>query len=66
MPEGQHYLALHRQAAVPLPDQENGDWYREQLYSYGLFGLLDGWIRRGYSETPQQMSDLITEIVRNH
>ncbi len=36
--------------------------YRGLFYSYGLFGLLDGWIKRGFNETPKEMQDYIDKI----
>ena len=32
--------------------------YKNSFYSYGLFGLLDEWIMRGFAETPEQMAKL--------
>ena len=32
--------------------------YKNSFYSYGLFGLLDEWIMRGFAETPEQMAEL--------
>lgn len=32
--------------------------YAIRFYSYGLFGLLDEWIKRGYHETSEEMTDL--------
>lgn len=37
--------------------------YESRFYSYGLFGLLDEWIKRGFNETPKQMAKIIKEIV---
>ena len=42
---------------------EEGHSYREQFYAHGLYGLLDGWIRRGYQETPEEMAEILREIV---
>lgn len=36
--------------------------YRGLFYSYGLFGLLDGWIKRGFRETPEEMQEYINKI----
>ncbi len=36
--------------------------YRGRFYSYGLFGLLDEWVRRGFHETPQDMQEYINKI----
>ena len=35
------------------------DAYRSGFYSYGLFGLLDAWILRDFSETPEEMAALV-------
>lgn len=40
------------------------NWYREKFYSHGLFGLLDGWIRKDFLETPEQMAKTILEIMQ--
>ena len=36
----------------------------KELYSYGLFGLLDEWIKRDFQETPEEMVDIIYKISR--
>ncbi len=33
--------------------------YANRFYSYGIFGLLDEWVKRGFSETPKQISDIV-------
>lgn len=35
--------------------------YEARFYSYGLFGLLDEWIGRGFRETPQQLAEMLRE-----
>lgn len=50
--------------AIMLDGLAGSDWYRERFYAYGLFGLLDGWVRRGYAETPAQMAALTVQIVQ--
>lgn len=37
--------------------------YKSRFYSYGLFGLLDEWIKRGFYESPEEMSELVKNIV---
>lgn len=37
--------------------------YREKFYAHGLYGLLDEWVKRGFSETPEEMAQMITRIV---
>ena len=40
------------QSADPL------DIYRQRFYSYGVYGVLDEWIVRGFKETPAQMAKM--------
>ena len=37
--------------------------YREKFYAHGLYGLLDEWVKRGFSETPGEMAQMITQII---
>ena len=37
--------------------------YREKFYAHGLYGLLDEWVKRGFSETPGEMAQMIRQIV---
>lgn len=36
--------------------------YKSRFYSYGLFGLLDEWIKRGFYESPEEMAKILREI----
>lgn len=36
--------------------------YKSRFYSYGLFGLLDEWIKRGFYESPEEMAKIIKEL----
>lgn len=38
--------------------------YREKFYAHGLYGLLDEWVGRGFSETPDEMAQMIIQIVK--
>ena len=49
---------------VPPYDGNALDRYRGRFYSYGLFGLLDEWITRGFRETPREMQEYIDRICR--
>lgn len=40
-----------------------GRLYREKFYAHGLYGLLDEWVKRGFSETPEEMARMIAQIV---
>lgn len=50
---------------IMLPPEEKNiqKWYREKFYSYGLIGLLDGWVRTGFNETPEEMRDILLNIM---
>lgn len=37
--------------------------YREKFYAHGLYGLLDEWVKQGFSETPDEMAKLVVRIV---
>lgn len=37
--------------------------YEFKFFSYGLFGLLDEWIQRGFLETPEEMTTLFFIIM---
>ncbi|MCD7752001.1 MAG: TetR family transcriptional regulator C-terminal domain-containing protein [Lachnospiraceae bacterium] len=36
--------------------------YDSRFHSYGLFGLLDEWIIRGFYESPERMAEISKEI----
>lgn len=36
--------------------------YESRFYSYALFGLLDEWIKRGFYESVEQMTEIIYNI----
>ena len=55
------YSAFHIYM-MPPHDAEPLECYQSSFYSYGLFGLLDAWIVRGFRETPEQMAELGREI----
>ena len=38
--------------------------YEARFYSYGLFGFLDEWIKRGFYETPEQITELFQKMMR--
>ncbi len=47
---------------MPSHDADALECYKSSFYSYGLFGLLDAWITRGFLESPEQMAQLAKEI----
>lgn len=48
------------QVMVPPPEEDAVELYKNRFLSYGLFGLLDEWIKRNYRETPKEMADMLT------
>ena len=53
------------QVMMPQFGADAEECYHARFYSYGLFGLLDEWIRRDFYETPQEMAQLIHKITAN-
>ncbi len=50
---------------MPQFGADANECYRSRFYSYGLFGLLDEWIKRGFNETPEQMAKMTYTIISN-
>lgn len=46
----------------PRQDADTAECYKSKFYSYALFGLLDEWIQRGFSETPEEMVGISENI----
>ncbi len=47
---------------MPPDDTDLKEYYISSAYSYGIFGILDAWIVRGFSESPEQMAEVVREI----
>ena len=47
---------------MPKNSTDPVDCYQSSIYSYGLFGLLDEWIIRGFRETPAEMIEILKKI----
>ncbi|AAU38818.1 MULTISPECIES: TetR/AcrR family transcriptional regulator [Basfia] len=45
------------------PEQENLDAYQNSIVVGVCFGALDEWIKRGRQETPEQMVDLLQNVI---
>lgn len=43
-------------------DENVVECYKSHFYSYGLFGLLDKWIKRGFRESPEEMAEILQKI----
>ena len=46
-----------------FPLQNAKECYQARFYSYGLFGLLDEWVKRGYKETPDEMVNILYQVM---
>ena len=51
------------QVMMPQYGADSTECYKARFYSYGLFGLLDEWIKRGFYETPDEMARLVNKII---
>ena len=40
--------------------------YEARFYSFGLFGLLDEWIKRGFYETPEQLAAMFRKMMASN
>ncbi len=38
--------------------------YTSRFFSYGLFGIVDEWVRRGFCETPDELARLFEVMMR--
>lgn len=47
---------------MPQHGANAADCYKSRFYSYGLFGMLDEWIKRGFYETPEEMAEITSEL----
>ncbi|MGN0426807.1 MAG: TetR/AcrR family transcriptional regulator [Agathobacter sp.] len=52
------------QVMMPQYGATPAECYEARFYSYGLFGLLDEWIKRGFYETPAQLTSLFLEMMK--
>ena len=56
------YNAFYR-VMMPQYGADPAECYEARFYSYGLFGFLDEWIKRGFYETPEQITQLFQKIM---
>lgn len=47
------------QVMMPPEAESAEDGYKCRFYSYGLFGLLDEWVRRDFRESAADMAEMI-------
>ena len=52
------------QVMMPQYGANPAECYEARFYSYGLFGFLDEWIKRGFYETPEQITELFQKMMR--
>lgn len=59
------YDAFYR-IMMAQADKDIYQRYNSRFYSFGLFGLLNEWVQREFSESPEDMSLLFERIISNH
>ena len=47
-----------KEACGPKPEQPNIAAYTTAYFSYGLYGWIEEWFKRGMQETPKEMDEL--------
>ena len=58
--QGLAHLSLQsvKEACGPKPEQPNVVAYTAAYFSYGLYGWIEEWFKRGMQETPEEMAGL--------
>lgn len=58
--QGLAHLSLQsiRESCGPKPEQPNITAYTAAYFSYGLYGWIEEWFKRGMQETPKEMAEL--------
>lgn len=58
--QGLAHLSLQsiQEACGPKPEQSNIVAYTTAYFSYGLYGWIEEWFKRGMQETPKEMAEL--------
>lgn len=51
------------QVMMPQYGANAKECYQARFYSYGLFGLLDEWVRRGFKESVEEMTRIFHQII---
>lgn len=51
------------QVMMPQFNADAEECYQNRFFAYGLFGLLDEWIKRSFSESPEEMTDLFQKLM---
>lgn len=63
--EGLKSCAYEAYCSVVLPSYNTNppDCYGTKFYAYGLFGMLDEWVKRSFKETPAEMVDIFYRVI---
>lgn len=48
---------------MPQYGAGSAECYGARFYSYGLFGMLEEWVKRGFRETPAQLTSLFRKMM---
>lgn len=59
-----HHIAVYNafyQVMMPQLDSA-AERYKARFYSYGLFGLLDEWVRGGFAESVEDMVEVVNKL----
>ena len=54
------------QVMMPQYGANAKECYQARFYSYGLFGLLDEWIKRGFKESVEEMVIFFYQIIKTN
>ena len=49
---------------MPQYGADKEECYRARFYAYGLYGLVDEWVMRGFRETPEEMGRIFREHIK--
>lgn len=49
---------------MPQHNTNTIECYENRFYSFGLFGILDEWIKREFHESPQEMITVIHDLLK--
>lgn len=66
--QGLAHLSLEsiKEACGPKPEQSNIVAYATAYFSYGLYGWIEEWFKRGMQETPEEMAALWAAAQNRH
>lgn len=53
------------QVMMPQYSANAKDCYQARFFSYGLFGLVDEWVRRGFKESPDEMVEIFCQSIED-